>query len=47
MVALGVAIAGAALLGVGALLFPPDDVRTRITVRVVPTGTGVALVGSF
>lgn len=47
MVALGVAVAGAALLAVGAILFPPDDVRTRITLRVVPTGTGVALVGGF
>ena len=47
MVALGVGIAGAALLVVGAVLFPPDDVRTRISLRVVPTGTGVALVGVF
>jgi len=47
MVALGVSIAGAALLAVGAILFPPDDVRTRISVRFVPTGIGGALVGSF
>lgn len=47
MVALGVAVAGAALVVVGAILYPPDDARTRISLRVVPTGTGVALVGAF
>lgn len=43
----GLMAAGAVMLGLGVWLLPPDDARTRISARVVPTGSGVALVGSF
>lgn len=39
--------AGAILLGVGIVVMPPDDARTRIGARVVPMANGLALVGGF
>ncbi|MFZ5441134.1 MAG: hypothetical protein ACOZQL_14085 [Myxococcota bacterium] len=44
---LGLMAAGAVMLGLGLWLMPPDDARTRISARVVPTADGFALVGSF
>lgn len=44
-VALGMLIGGAALTALGVVLFPSDVTATRFAARVVPTGTGVAVVG--
>lgn len=46
-IGIGVMAAGAVLLGLGVWLMPPDDARTRISVRLVPTPTGFALAGGF
>jgi TolB-like protein len=43
----GLMAGGAVLLGLGLWLMPPDDARTRLAVRVVPAGGGLALVGGF
>jgi TolB-like protein len=43
----GVMAAGAVLLGLGVFLLPPEDARTRIGARLVPTPNGLAVVGGF
>jgi hypothetical protein len=46
---LGVSLmaAGAIMLGFGIWLLPPDDARTRISMRLLPTPGGLALTGGF
>jgi TolB-like protein len=43
----GVMGAGVVLLGLGVWLMPPDDARTRISARLVPTPLGLAIAGGF
>ncbi len=47
--ALGVGLlaAGAVMVGIGIWLLPPDDARTRISARVLPTANGFVLAGGF
>ncbi len=45
--AVGLMAGGVALLGLGLWLMPPEDARTRLSVRVVPAADGLALVGGF
>lgn len=47
--AVGVALmaAGALMLGFGVWLLPPDDARTRITARLLPSLNGIVLTGGF
>jgi TolB-like protein len=47
IVGIGVMAAGAVLLGLGVWLMPPDDARTRISARLVPTPNGFAVTGGF
>ncbi|MFT3712038.1 MAG: hypothetical protein QM817_30720 [Archangium sp.] len=47
VVGIGVMAAGAVLLGLGIWLMPPDDARTRISARLVPTPNGFAVAGGF
>ncbi len=47
IIALSAAVAGAALVGVGLWLLPPEDARTRVSLQVIPTATGFAFVGGF
>jgi hypothetical protein len=35
------------MLGFGVWLLPPDDARTRITARVLPSLNGFVLAGGF
>ena len=44
---IGLMAAGAVMLGFGIWLLPPDDARTRITARVLPTTSGLVLTGAF
>lgn len=44
---LGLLAAGALMVGLGIWLLPPDDARTRISARVLPTGNGFVLAGGF
>ncbi len=44
---LGLMAAGVVMLGFGIWLLPPDDARTRITARVLPTTSGLVLTGAF
>jgi len=46
-IGLSVMGAGVVLVGLGFWLMPPDDARTRISARLVPTPGGLALVGGF
>lgn len=46
-VGIGVMAAGAILIGLGVWLMPPDDARTRISLRLVPTPSGIAFAGGF
>lgn len=46
-VGIGVMAAGAILIGLGVWLMPPDDARTRISLRLVPTPSGLAFAGGF
>lgn len=46
-IGLGVMGVGVVLVGLGFWLMPPDDARTRISARLVPTPGGLALVGGF
>jgi TolB-like protein len=39
--------AGAVMMGLGLWLLPPDDARTRISARVLPTTNGFVLAGGF
>lgn len=43
----GLMAAGAIMLGFGIWLLPPDDARTRISMRLLPTPGGLALTGGF
>ncbi|MFO0594912.1 MAG: hypothetical protein U0228_06400 [Myxococcaceae bacterium] len=47
IVGIGVMAAGALLVGLGVWLMPPEDARARISLRLVPTPTGLALAGGF
>jgi len=44
---LGLLAAGALMVGFGIWLLPPDDARTRISARVLPTTNGFVLAGGF
>lgn len=46
---LGVSLmaAGAVMLGLGIWLMPPDDARTKVGLRMVPTADGVLFAGGF
>ncbi len=44
---IGLMAAGAVMLGLGIWLLPPDDARTRITARILPTTSGLVLTGAF
>lgn len=46
-VSIGLMAAGALMVGFGVWLLPPDDARTRISARVLPTGNGFVLAGGF
>lgn len=46
-VGIGLMAAGALMLGFGVWLLPPDDARTRITARMLPTLNGFVLAGGF
>lgn len=46
-VSVGLMAAGALMVGLGVWLLPPDDARTRISARVLPTGNGLVLSGGF
>lgn len=46
-VSVGLMAAGALMVGLGVWLLPPDDARTRITLRVLPSGTGLFFAGGF
>lgn len=46
-VGIGLMAAGALMLGFGVWLLPPDDARTRITARMLPSLTGFVLAGGF
>jgi len=47
IVSVGLMAAGAVMVGLGVWVLPPDDARTRITLRVLPSGTGLVLAGGF
>ena len=44
---IGLLAAGALMVGFGIWLLPPDDARTRISARVLPTTNGFVLAGGF
>jgi TolB-like protein len=46
-VSVGLMAAGALMLGFGVWLLPPDDARTRISARVLPSSNGFVLAGGF
>lgn len=43
----GLMAAGALMVGFGVWLLPPDDARTRISARVLPSSNGFVLAGGF
>jgi TolB-like protein len=43
----GLMAAGVVMLGLGLWLLPPDDARTKISARLLPLSSGVALAGGF
>jgi TolB-like protein len=47
IVSVSLMAAGAVMVGLGIWLLPPDDARTRISARIVPSLTGFAVVGGF
>lgn len=47
VVGIGVMAAGVILVGLGVWLLPPDDARTRISLRLSPTPGGFAFSGGF
>ena len=47
VLAVGLMGAGAVMLGLGIWLLPPDDARTRVSLRLVPAPTGFAFAGGF
>ena len=46
-IGIGLMAAGALMLGFGVWLLPPDDARTRITARLLPSLNGIVLTGGF
>lgn len=47
LVGVGLMAAGAVMVGLGVWLLPPDDARTRITLRALPSSNGFVLAGGF
>ncbi len=47
IVSVSLMAAGAVMLGFGIWLLPPDDARTRISLRALPTTNGLVLTGGF
>lgn len=47
ILSVGLMAAGALMLGFGIWLLPPDDARTRITARFLPSTNGFVLAGAF
>ena len=46
-IGIGLMAAGALMLGFGVWLLPPDDARTRISARLLPSLNGIVLTGGF
>jgi hypothetical protein len=47
VVSVSLMAAGALMVGFGVWLLPPDDARTRISARVLPSSNGFVLAGGF
>jgi len=47
IIGVGLMAAGAVMLGLGIWLLPPDDARTRISLRLTPLTSGFAFSGGF